>query len=61
VLIKQQHRDWIRSKLRGALPDDRILILGIPDEYEFLDPELVELLTTTVPGRLKGKTPRADL
>jgi predicted protein tyrosine phosphatase len=57
ICMQQQHRDWIRSKLRGALPDDRILILGIPDDYEFMDPELVELLKRTVPGRLEGKLP----
>lgn len=61
VCMQRQHRDWRRSRLKGALPDDRILILGIPDDYEFMDPELVELLKRTVPGRLEGRTPRPDL
>lgn len=52
LCMQKQHRDWIRSKLKGALPDDRILILGIPDDYEYMEPELVELLTRLVPGRL---------
>ncbi len=54
VCMQKQHRDWIRSKLKGALSDDRILILGIPDDYEYMDPELVELLRRLVPGRLGG-------
>ena len=54
VCMQKRHRDWIRSKLKGALPDDRILILGIPDDYEFMDPELGALLTRMVLGRLDG-------
>jgi predicted protein tyrosine phosphatase len=61
LCMQKQHRDWIRSKFKGALPDERILILGIPDDYEFMDPELVELLERIVPARLEGKPPRADL
>ena len=52
VCMQKQHRDWIRGRLKGALTDDRILILGIPDDYEYMEPELVELLTRLVPGRL---------
>ncbi|ULH15013.1 phosphotyrosine protein phosphatase [Deinococcus sp. KNUC1210] len=58
VCMQKQHRDWIRSKLKGALPDDRILILGIPDDYDYMDAELVELLNRTVPGRLEHTSPR---
>ena len=58
VCMQKQHRDWIRGKLKGVLPDDRILILGIPDEYEYMDMELVELLTRLVPGRLSGLEPQ---
>ena len=63
VCMQKQHRDWIRSKLKGVLPDDRILILGIPDDYEYMDPELVALLTRLVPGRLDGleRRPIADV
>lgn len=53
VCMQKQHRDWIRFKLKGALPDDRILILGIPDDYEFMDAELILLLKKLVPNRLE--------
>ena len=56
--MEKRHRDWIRSGLRGALPDDRVLTLGIPDEYGFMDPELVALLERLVPVRLAGTSPR---
>lgn len=58
VCMQKMHRDWIRARLKGALPDDRILILGIPDDYEFMDPELMGLLERTVPARLEHMLPR---
>ena len=56
--MQKQHRDVIRAKFKGALPDSRILMLGIPDDYEFMDAELVALLGRLVPGRLAGMEPR---
>lgn len=58
VCMEKRHRDWIRAKLRGVLPDDRLPSLGIPDEYGFMDPELVTLLERLVPARLAGTSPR---
>ncbi|WP_180970131.1 low molecular weight protein tyrosine phosphatase family protein [Deinococcus planocerae] len=58
VCMEKGHRDWIRPKIKGALSDDRLLTLGIPDEYEFMDPDLVTLLERLVPPRLAGKAPR---
>ena len=58
VCMEKRHRDWIRGKMKGALPDDRLLTLGIPDDYEFMDPDLVDLLERLVPGRLSGTAPR---
>ncbi|WP_407568630.1 low molecular weight protein tyrosine phosphatase family protein [Deinococcus altitudinis] len=58
VCMQKGHRDWIRSRLKGAIPDDRLLILGIPDDYEFMDPELVVLLNRLVPARLEHMVAR---
>ena len=60
VCMEKRHRDWIRSQFKGALPDDRIVTLGIPDEYEFMEPDLIELLSRTVPGRLAQIEPRGE-
>jgi predicted protein tyrosine phosphatase len=60
VCMEKRHRDWIRVKLRGVLPDDRLPTLGIPDEYGFMDPELVVLLERRVPERLAGTSPRKE-
>lgn len=58
VCMEKTHREFIRQKFRGVLPDDRILILGIPDDYEYMDAELIELLQRLVPNRLAGKRPK---
>lgn len=60
VCMEKRHRDVLRGKFKGALPDDRILTLGIPDDYEFMDADLVTLLNKLVPHRLEGKRPRQD-
>ncbi|MFB9994135.1 low molecular weight protein tyrosine phosphatase family protein [Deinococcus oregonensis] len=60
VCMEKRHRDVLRQKFRGTLPDDRILTLGIPDEYDYMDADLVTLLKRLVPGRLEGTRPRQE-
>lgn len=60
ICMEKRHRDWIRSKLKGALPDNRILTLGIPDEYEFMEPDLIEILSRLVPSRLAQAKPKDE-
>ena len=47
-----------RTRFRGALPDERILTLGIPDDYGFMADDLVALLHRLVPGRLRHRPAR---
>lgn len=58
VCMEKRHRDILRQRFRGALSNDRILTLGIPDDYEFMDPELVNMLRRLVPWRLDRIAPR---
>jgi len=58
VCMQKVHRELLRQRFRGALPDDRMLTLGIPDDHEFMDAELVALLRRLVPGRLSHLRPR---
>lgn len=58
VCMEKRHRDVLRQQFSGALPDDRIVTLGIPDDYEFMDGTLVELLERLVPTRLDAVAPR---
>lgn len=40
------------KQFNGPLKGKRIIVLGIPDEYEYMQKELVELLETKVPRYL---------
>ena len=42
--MENTHRNKLRKKHRSALKDTRVIVLNIPDEYEFMDEELVRLL-----------------
>ncbi len=42
--MERPHRAKIQTRHRRALNGQRVIVLGIPDEYEFMDPQLVRLL-----------------
>jgi predicted protein tyrosine phosphatase len=41
---EKRHREKLRQKFDFALQDKEIIVLDIPDDYKFMDPELVEIL-----------------
>ena len=43
-VMERPHRNKIQKKFRKALKDQRVIVLDIPDEFEFMDPSLVRLL-----------------
>ena len=43
-VMERAHVNKVRGKFRSALGSTRIVCLDIPDEYEFMDPDLVRLL-----------------
>ena len=45
-VMERPHRNKLQKKHRAALKDKRLVVLGIPDDYEFMDPQLVRLLET---------------
>ncbi|MHA3977356.1 low molecular weight protein tyrosine phosphatase family protein [Halovulum sp. GXIMD14794] len=54
--METHHRDRIRKKYKKRPPDNRIITLHIPDEYERGDPELVELLNEKIEPRLYARS-----
>lgn len=42
--MEREHRSKIQKRYRSALNGKNIVVLNIPDEYEFMDPDLVALL-----------------
>jgi predicted protein tyrosine phosphatase len=47
-VMERVHRNKMSAKFREHLAGKRIVVLGIPDEYEFMDAGLVRLLEAKV-------------
>ncbi|MET0308874.1 MAG: low molecular weight protein tyrosine phosphatase family protein [Sphingomonas sp.] len=44
--MERAHRGKVQKRFRSSLNGKRIIVLDIPDEYAFMDPELIALLKT---------------
>ncbi len=47
-VMESRHKKRLGQMFGQLLAQKRIIVLGIPDDYEFMQPELVELLTRKV-------------
>jgi predicted protein tyrosine phosphatase len=47
-VMEKAHRNKLSSKFKAHLNGKRIICLDIPDEYEYMQPELVKLLQAKV-------------
>ena len=47
-VMEKSNRNKLQSKFRRNLKDQRVICLNIPDEYEYMDADLVRLLKTKV-------------
>lgn len=52
-VMERAHRARLSKRFKPFLKDKRVIVLGIPDDYEFMDPELVALLKAKVPPFLR--------
>lgn len=46
--LEKRHQRKLGEQFRTQLRDKRVICLGIPDDYEFMQPELVDLLKRKV-------------
>ena len=44
LVMEKSHRTKLSKRFRNYLSGKRIVVLGIPDEYDYMDPVLVELI-----------------
>ena len=51
-VMERAHRSKLSAKFKAHLGNKRIVCLEIPDDYEFMDPELIRLLKVKVPSHL---------
>lgn len=47
-VMEKSHLSRLRLKFPEAMEGKRVITLGIPDDYEYMQPELVEELTARV-------------
>jgi predicted protein tyrosine phosphatase len=52
-VMERSHRNKLSKRFRPYLKHQRIVCLDIPDEYEYMDPQLISILRSRVP-RLLG-------
>jgi len=52
-VMEKAHRNRVTQKFKPQLRDKRVVVLGIPDDYAFMDMELVKLLEARVPRHLR--------
>ena len=46
--MEEKHKSRLVAEYRWLVEDKPIHVLDIPDEYKYMDPELVDLLTQSV-------------
>ncbi len=52
LVMEKMHVDKIRTKFKRILKNQKIICLGIPDNYKYMDPELIKILMAKVPKLL---------
>lgn len=51
-VMESEHRQQLLKRFRADVADRPVHVLDIPDEYQFMDPELVELIESGVRAAL---------
>ncbi len=55
LVMEATHRAKMAARFRTVFRDKRIAVLGIPDQFGYMAPELVQLLEQRVPGYLPAR------
>lgn len=53
LVMEKNHRSKLTRQHRQALAGKRVICLDIPDDYAYMQPELIELLQRKVPALLR--------
>jgi predicted protein tyrosine phosphatase len=53
-VMERHHRDKLRARFGKLLETKRLVVLGIRDEYDYMEPRLVEILKAKVSRHLLG-------
>jgi predicted protein tyrosine phosphatase len=53
-VMESKHRDRLQASFARAIAHKPLHVLGIPDDYKYMDPELVEILEAEADAFLDG-------
>ncbi len=48
LVMERKHSQRLRARFGSLLRHKRLVVLGVPDDYQFMDPVLVEILKERV-------------
>lgn len=48
-VMERMHQTKVMQKFRSLLKDKPVRVLGIPDNYKYMDPKLIDLLKRKFP------------
>ena len=48
-VMEQAHKSKLRKKFKPLIKGQKIICLGIPDDYEYMDQDLINILESKVP------------
>ena len=51
-VMERHHRNKLLKQFRSSIKNQKIIVLGITDDYEFMEPRLVRLFEALVPRHL---------
>ena len=54
IVMEEKHRQRIAADYPGEMRYKKLCVLGIPDDYKFMDPELIDELRTAIEPILAG-------
>lgn len=54
-VMERAQRNKLAAKFKAQLRRQRVICLEIPDDYDYMAPELVQLLQARVPRHLPGR------
>ena len=52
-VMEHKHKDRLKAEYGKLLGYKKVIVLDIPDEHQYMDEELVELIETSVEGYLE--------
>ena len=55
LVMQDKHRQRVRDRFRDEVGKNNLVVLDIPDEYRFMDPELVQRVTDQVTRVLQSR------